>query len=394
MNNRDMEHILKKIRDVVQNGVQAINRKVEESRKDPDIIDAPQPPAIYEEKPWRKVAGVLLAAAGFGWGGVTCLSTMVLLLGASLVGEMALGLGFAAFNALIIGGCGFMAYKGTTMVTSSNRFQIYKKAIGDEELCNIKQLAEKVRKSERFVVKDVEKMIRKGWFCQGHLDTNKTCLMVTDHMYREYQKLEAEREQHRIEEEARKRQAHMEEEARKLKQMAEEERAEKEARAQKREAFWNGSKNQKKGSLSPEVKRVLEQGDEYVKKIRRCNEAIPGEVISAKIDHMEVLVDKIFDRVEQNPACVGDIRKLMEYYLPTTVKLLETYAEMDAQPVGGSNIQTTKKEIEHTLDTINIAFEKLLDSLFQEAAWDVSSDISVLHTMLAQEGLTEDGIKK
>ena len=98
--------------------------------------------------------------------------------------------------------------------------------------------------------------------------------------------------------------------------------------------------------------------------------------------------------MEQNPDCVADIKKLMDYYLPTTVKLLKTYAEMDAQPVDGVNIQATKKEIEDMLDMINAAFEKLLDSLFQDAAWDVSSDISVLQTMLAQEGLTEDGLKK
>jgi 5-bromo-4-chloroindolyl phosphate hydrolysis protein len=85
---------------------------------------------------------------------------------------------------------------------------------------------------------------------------------------------------------------------------------------------------------------------------------------------------------------------MMEYYLPTTVKLLEAYAQMDAQPVGGENIVTAKKEIEATLDTLNVAFEKLLDSLFQDTAWDISSDISVLNTMLAQEGLTEDGLKK
>ena len=103
--------------------------------------------------------------------------------------------------------------------------------------------------------------------------------------------------------------------------------------------------------------------------------------------------DKIFDRVEQNPKNISDIRKLMEYYLPTTVKLLEAYAEMDAQPVGGENIQSAKKEIEDTLDTLNVAFEKLLDDMFQETAWDVSSDISVLNTMLAQEGLKEDGLK-
>ena len=82
----------------------------------------------------------------------------------------------------------------------------------------------------------------------------------------------------------------------------------------------------------------------------------------------------------------------MDYYLPTTVKLLEAYAQMDAQPVGGENIQTAKKEIEDTLDTLNTAFEKLLDSLFQETAWDISSDISVLNTLLAQEGLKEDGL--
>ena len=109
---------------------------------------------------------------------------------------------------------------------------------------------------------------------------------------------------------------------------------------------------------------------------------------------LETLVDKIFDRVECNPKSIPDIRKLMEYYLPTTVKLLEAYAQMDSQPVGGENIEMAKREIEATLDTLNVAFEKLLDSLFQEIAWDVSADISVLNTMLAQEGLTEDGLKK
>ena len=84
----------------------------------------------------------------------------------------------------------------------------------------------------------------------------------------------------------------------------------------------------------------------------------------------------------------------MQYYLPTTLKLLKAYREFDGQPVQGENIISSKKEIEKTLDTLNVAFEKLLDDLFQETAWDVSTDISVLHTMLAQEGLTEDGLKK
>ena len=121
---------------------------------------------------------------------------------------------------------------------------------------------------------------------------------------------------------------------------------------------------------------------------------ITGKEITQKIAHMEVLVQKIFDRVQQDPDSLEDISKMMEYYLPTTVKLLDAYRNLSAQPVQGENIISSKKEIEKTLDTLNIAFEKLLDSLFQDTAWDVSSDISVLEMMLAQEGLTKDDFKE
>lgn len=85
---------------------------------------------------------------------------------------------------------------------------------------------------------------------------------------------------------------------------------------------------------------------------------------------------------------------MMSYYLPTTKKLLDAYCELDEQPVPGENIETTKQEIAATLDTLNNAFAKLLDDLFEEKAWDISSDISVLNTMLAQEGLTEGAFDK
>ena len=70
------------------------------------------------------------------------------------------------------------------------------------------------------------------------------------------------------------------------------------------------------------------------------------------------------------------------------------FADMDKQPVQGETIRASKQEIDATLDTLNLAFEKLLDSVFQDTAMDVSSDISVLHTLLAQEGLTGDDFKK
>ena len=167
---------------------------------------------------------------------------------------------------------------------------------------------------------------------------------------------------------------------------------ERKSRQRTEEETMRSRKEEEEKRLSPQVQEVIRTGEEYVRKIRQCNDAIPGEEISAKISHMELLIGRIFDRVKQAPESVADIRKLMEYYLPTTVKLLEAYEELDAQPIQGENITSSKTEIEKTLDTLNIAFEKLLDDLFQDTAWDVSSDISVLHTMLAQEGLTEDEI--
>ena len=104
----------------------------------------------------------------------------------------------------------------------------------------------------------------------------------------------------------------------------------------------------------------------------------------------EMIVERIFNRTEQHPEVIPDLKKMMDYYLPMTVKLLNAYADMDAQPVQGETILSSKREIEETLDTLNLAFEKLLDELFQDTALDVSSDITVLKTLLAQEGLTED----
>ncbi len=133
---------------------------------------------------------------------------------------------------------------------------------------------------------------------------------------------------------------------------------------------------------------MIEEGNAYIEQIRKSNDAIPGVEISNKMYHLENVIRRIFKRVEQHPELIDDLHKFMDYYLPTTVKLLQAYEELDKQDVEGDNIKTAKKEIENTLDTINQAFENLLDSFFRDTAWDVSTDISVLKTMLAQEGLT------
>lgn len=259
---------------------------------------------------------------------------------------------FAAFLALTLNGAGLFG--------RLKRFQRYQEFLGPRTYCSISDLAAQMGKTVGYTVKDLRAMIASGWFREGHLDREETCLITSHATYEEYLQLEARR-------------PHLEEEARR--------------RAETAKAF----------SISPdlpeEVRRVIEEGRSYVAKIRESNDRIPGEGISAKISRLELIVQRIFDHIEQHPDRVSETRKLMEYYLPTTIKLLNAYEELDRQPVQGENILSSKREIEDTLDTLNLAFERLLDRLFQDVAWDVSTDISVLQTMLAQEGLTGQDFK-
>lgn len=306
-----------------------------------------------------KIGGTFLAATGAVFGLTSVIFLIITLIGSvitafDVVSGLIIGIFAVAFISFAV-----MTYVGVDMVRTVGRFRQYVSVLRDREFCDIKEIASATGRDVRKVLKDVKKMITKGWFCQGHLDEKESCLMVSEHAWNQYTALMEDMKQRKAEEQA----------------------------AQKK-------MQEEYDRLSPEVQKIVQAGDEYVRRIKAANDAIPGEVISAKISRMELLVDRIFDRVEQNPDSVNDMRRMMDYYLPTTMKLLEAYEELDAQPVQGENIISSKKEIEDTIDTLNVAFEKLLDSLFQDTAWDVSSDISVLHTMLAQEGLTEDGLKK
>lgn len=144
----------------------------------------------------------------------------------------------------------------------------------------------------------------------------------------------------------------------------------------------------------PETEKMLEEGRRYIASIHHLNDVIDDEEMSRKLDRLELVVTKIFDQVDRNPKSAPDLRRLMQYYLPATEKLVKTYADLCGQEIETPNIAATKKQIEDSLDTVNGAFEKLLNEFFQDTAWDVSSDISVMETMLAQDGLTEDELAK
>ena len=124
--------------------------------------------------------------------------------------------------------------------------------------------------------------------------------------------------------------------------------------------------------------------------MREANDAIPGEDISKKLTRLELIIDKIFTHVEKHPEQTDELHKFMNYYLPTTLKLLRAYVRMDAQWVDGENITSTMEGVRGILGAITDAFAKQLDNLMQGVALDISTDIVVLEGMLAQEGLAGD----
>lgn len=143
----------------------------------------------------------------------------------------------------------------------------------------------------------------------------------------------------------------------------------------------------KKSSGNAEVDKVVEEGTDYLRRLRKADENIEDEEISDAIVRMEDISFRIFAYVCDHPQKVGQIRKFMNYYLPTTLKLLESYDRMSRQDVEGENITQSMEEIERIMHTIVLAFEKQLDALFQDEAMDISTDITVLEGMLAQEGI-------
>lgn len=142
-----------------------------------------------------------------------------------------------------------------------------------------------------------------------------------------------------------------------------------------------------KSTGNPEVDAVIKERDRAVSEMRRLNDSIADEKISAQIDHLEEVTRKIIDLVASKPEKLPQIRRFLDYYLPTTLKILNAYDRMDSTGISGSNIDATKSKVEKMMDTIVCAYDKQLDSLFGEEALDISTDITVMENLLAREGL-------
>lgn len=145
---------------------------------------------------------------------------------------------------------------------------------------------------------------------------------------------------------------------------------------------------------NPELDKMVFEGQGALEEMRRLNDSIQDAAISAQIERLSQVSDKIFQQVQKNPSQLPQIRKFMNYYLPTTLKLLRAYDDMSHQGVQGENITGTMERVRGMMGTIVTAFERQLDSLFGDQALDISTDITVLDNMMAREGLSDDPIHR
>lgn len=318
------------------------------ANRTPQMQQRPQLPARYKKYLPGQAAGPACLAVGIvgtSMFGIATLATAITAAFTGLTIGVPVGLGIAMLP--FIG----LISKGANLNGRNHRFRDYVRVIGNRGYCAIEDLARATGHRKAYVQKDLQNMLQKGYFLEGHMDAGQTTLIVDNETYRQYEEAE---------------------EARRIR----------EAEA----ARWE----QEKPGCSDEIQKILTEGEAYINHIHECNDAIPGAVMSEKLAKLEDIMRRIFEQVKKQPESADELHKFMTYYLPTTTKLIDAYRDLDGQPEYGANVANTKKEIEDTLDTINEAFENLFDSLFEDTAWDISSDISTMKVMLQQEGLTKN----
>lgn len=295
-----------------------------------------------------KAAGIVLAVFGGtgvgAFGFVTALFLLSILISPGTAVAAA-----AVFFALAALGSGGLLWTGCRIQARLKRAERYVQLMWGEHYVELKELSARTGQDIDRLRKDVRKMLKAEVFPRGHMDEEERMFVLDDETWEQYL---AARSGWRASQEA---------------AGSDPEPAEQTAEAQ-----------------------MEQEGRAYVDRLRELNAQITGEVISNKLYWLDGLLGRIFAVLKEHPEKCPQMQKFMDYYLPTTLKLVESYADFDRAKVGGSQVQSARAEIEKTMDTINEAFEKLLEDLYQEAALEASADARVLKTILAQDGYTEN----
>ncbi|WP_370797675.1 5-bromo-4-chloroindolyl phosphate hydrolysis family protein [Adlercreutzia equolifaciens] len=308
-------------------------------------------------------SGVVMAAAGGAGMVFFGIPALVSALAPAVAGNPEVAV--TAILGILTAGFATLLGFGVRNLRRASRLKALQRAVGQREAVGFDDLAARMQVSPKAALAASRTLIKGGYLPEGRIDDENTTLMVTENAYHQYRQFQQSQRQTLAEREA-----------------AEAARA---AEAAARAAHEQDISER----LTPEQRAFVARGRDYVRQMDELNAAIDDAAVSERITAIQDVVGRILSRAEEEPAVIAGLDRLTAYYLPTTVKLLDAYDRLEEEPIQGENISSSRSEIEHTLEVLHSAFEKLFDDTYQDLSLDVSADISVLHAMLAQEGLTE-----
>lgn len=233
---------------------------------------------------------------------------------------------------LLAGGIGLLIGSGS-MTRRHRRYASYLRIAGKRSSISVASLARAAEVSERRAERDLQAMLEKGlWGEEAYLDLGRGMLFRSHEAAEDQERQERQRE-------------------------------------------------------APQVPQEAEEGySGMLRSIRRSNDRIADPELSRKMDRLEEIAGKILKLVEEDPAKKNQAATFLNYYLPTTEKLLDSYADFEEAGVSGENLTQAKEKIRRTMDSIMAGFERQLDALYHADAMDVDSDIRVMETMLRRDG--------
>lgn len=278
--------------------------------------------------------GRLLTVAGAIVAAVFGLGAMTSFLDALSWGGLLYSLEDIFIPLAFCGGGLCMAWYGLRKGRRLKRYRQYLSLIGKRKSISVTTLAEATGFAPRKIREDLQDMLDDGIFPLGYLDLGSDRLFLTD----------------------------------------------------------DGIQDRPKEEPAEEPPREVERAEAVLTEIRALNDAITDPEMSRKIDRIGEITGNIFAYLREKPDKEGKLRSFLSYYLPTTLKILGSYAQLEAQGVEGENISAAKERIEGMMDKVVEGFEQQLDRLFQDDAMDITSDVAVLERMLEKDGLGSSGM--
>lgn len=232
----------------------------------------------------------------------------------------------------------------------AGRVRTYYRLLAANNHCTLEELATAVNKSVDDVKKDLRKAQRKNMMPDVRMDDKQTCLMLGEETYQLYLESEKAREQRELEE------------------------AERALQLQ--------------DPAIAALEDFKQEGKDTQEQLGALRSSIESPVVTAKLEQIELTMNRIYSYVKAHPEKLPETRKLRTYYMPMLLKALRKYKQYEQMDIELSDVAATKQEVERIVDLSNTAFTNLLEKLYRAETLDVATDIEVLENMLRQEGLT------